>query len=55
VPAILARIRLAAAVAAGDAGQARASADALLTMGGAAAVWSPLARRVAAAFPGLGR
>jgi uncharacterized protein YbjT (DUF2867 family)/DNA-binding SARP family transcriptional activator len=51
VPAILARIRLAAAVATGNPAQARAAADALLTMGGAAAVWAPQARRVAAAFP----
>ena len=40
VPAILARIRLAAAVAAGDPARAAAAADALLTMGGAAAVWA---------------
>ena len=50
VPAILARIRLAAVVAAGDPARARAAADALLTMGGAAAVWAPEAHRVAAAF-----
>ena len=50
-PAILARIRLAAAVAAGDPAQARGTADALLAMGGAAAVWAPEARRITAAFP----
>jgi len=51
VPAILTRVRLAAAVAADDREQARAAANALLTMGGAAAVWAPQARRIAAAFP----
>ena len=51
VPAILTRVRLAAAVAADDREQARAAANALLTMGGAAAVWAPKARRIAAAFP----
>lgn len=51
VPAILARVRLAAAVAAKDPERSRAAADALLTMGGAAAVWAAEARRVAAAFP----
>ena len=55
VPAILARIRLAATVAAGDPWRARAAADALLTMGGAAAVWAHEARRVAAAFPEAAR
>ena len=53
-PAILARIRLAAAVAAGDPQRSRAAANALLTMGGAAAVWAAEARRVAAAFPVAG-
>jgi hypothetical protein len=50
-PAILARIRLAAAVAAEDPAQAGEAADALLAMGGAAAVWAPEARRITAAFP----
>jgi hypothetical protein len=50
-PAILARIRLAAAVAAEDPAQAGKAADALLAMGGAAAVWAPEARRITAAFP----
>ena len=54
-PAILARIRLAAAVAAGDPQRSRAAANALLTMGGAAAVWAAEARRVAAAFPQVAR
>jgi len=55
VPAILARVRLAAALAAGDGEQARAAANALLTMGGAAAVWAPQARRIATAFPEVAR
>jgi hypothetical protein len=55
VPAILARVRLAAAVAADDREEALAAANALLTMGGAAAVWTPQARRVAAAFPEVAR
>ena len=55
VPAILTRVRLAAAVAADDREQARAAAYALLTMGGAAAVWAPQARRIAAAFPEVAR
>ncbi len=55
VPAILARIRLAAAVAGADAAQAAAAAEALLAMGGAADVWAPQARRVAAAFRGAAR
>jgi anthranilate phosphoribosyltransferase len=55
VPAILARVRLAAAGAADDREEALAAANALLTMGGAAAVWTPQARRVAAAFPEVAR
>ena len=50
VPAILARIRLAAAVATGDADRALGAAGALVAMGGPARVWAPEARRVAAAF-----
>ena len=52
VPAMLARIRLAAAVATGDPAQALDAADKLLRMGGAAEVWAPQARRVAMAFRG---
>ncbi len=50
MPAILARIRLAAAVATGDADRALGAAGALVAMGGPARVWAPEARRVAAAF-----
>jgi hypothetical protein len=52
VPAILARIRLAAAVATGDGVAALGAAGALVDMGGPALVWAPEARRVAAAFRG---
>jgi hypothetical protein len=52
VPAILARIRLAAAVATGDGVAALGAAGALVEMGGPARVWAPEARRVAAAFHG---
>jgi hypothetical protein len=51
VPAILARIRLGAAVAAGNPEEARGAANVLLTMGGAAEVWAQKAHRVVAAFP----
>jgi DNA-binding SARP family transcriptional activator len=51
VPAILTRVRLAAAVAAGDPKRLREAANGLLAMGGAAAVWAAEARRIAAAFP----
>jgi DNA-binding SARP family transcriptional activator len=52
VPAILARIRLAAAVATGDGVAALGAAGALVEMGGPARVWAPEARRVTAAFQG---
>ena len=49
-PALLARILLAACVAAGDGAAAVAAANLVLDMGGAACVWEREARRVRAAF-----
>ena len=52
VPAMLARIRLGAAVAGNDPARAVAAADALLAMGGAADVWAAAARQARAAYRG---
>ena len=52
VPAMLARIRLGAAVAGNEPARAVAAADALLAMGGAADVWAAAARQARAAFRG---
>lgn len=46
--AVVGRVRLAAAMAAGDPAAARAAAEDLLAQGGAARVWEPVARRVLA-------
>jgi hypothetical protein len=50
IQAIIARILLAACVAAGSAESALAAADQLIVLGGAACIWQPEALRVRARF-----